>query len=251
MESRKEPMSSHSKPERAIHELVIANRILAHEGVLDAFGHISIRHRERPDRYWMARSRSPELVEAGDIMEFDLDSNPVDQHGRVMYGERPIHGCIYAARPEVMAVCHNHAHSLVPFGVTGAVIKPIWHMAAGIGSEIPIWDIREQFGDTNLLVTTNDQGRSLARSLGQRRVCLMRGHGGVVAAHDLRATVFIAIYLMVNAALLKDARAMGEVKVLSDGEIKLANELLLTPLAQDRAWEYWCRRAGFATGAKG
>lgn len=243
-------MSNHDEPERAIRELVIANRILANEGVLDAFGHISIRHQERPDRYWMARSRSPELVEAGDIMEFDLDNNPVDQRGRAMYAERPIHGCIYAARPDVMAVCHNHAHSLVPFGVTGGAIKPIWHMAAGIGSEVPIWDIREQFGDTDLLVTSNDMGRSLADKLGPRRVCLMRGHGGVVAAHDLKATVFIAIYLMVNAALLEEARAMGEVKSLSDGEIRLAAERLFTPLAQDRAWEYWCRRAGFSTGAE-
>jgi ribulose-5-phosphate 4-epimerase/fuculose-1-phosphate aldolase len=239
-------MSSHDESERAIRELVIANRILSHEGVLDAFGHLSIRDRKRPDRYWMARSRSPELVEAADIMEFDLDSNPVDQRGRAMYGERPIHGCIYAARPDVMAVCHNHAHSLVPFGVTGAVIKPIWHMAAGIGSEVPIWDIREQFGETDLLVTSNDKGRSLADKLAQRRVCLMRGHGGVVAAHDIKATVFIAIYLMINAALLKEAREMGEVKPLSDGEIRLASETLLSPIAQDRAWEYWCRRAGFA-----
>jgi len=230
--------------ERALRDLVIANRILANEGVLDAFGHLSIRDRKRPDRYWMARSRGPELVEAVDIMEFDLDSNPVDQRGRAMYAERPIHGCIYAARPDVTAVCHNHAHSLVPFSVTGGAIKPIWHMAAGIGNEVPIWDIREQFGDTDLLVTSNDMGRSLADKLGPRRVCLMRGHGAVVATHDLKATVFIAIYLMINAALLKEAREMGAVTPLSDGEIKLASEKLFTPLAQDRAWEYWCRRAG-------
>jgi HCOMODA/2-hydroxy-3-carboxy-muconic semialdehyde decarboxylase len=179
-------------------------------------------------------------------MEYGLDSHPVDQRGRAMYAERAIHGCIYAARPDVMAVCHNHAHSLVPYGVTGGAIKPIWHMAAGIGAEVPIWDIREQFGDTDLLVTTNDMGKSLADKLGARRVCLMRGHGAVVAAHDLKATVFLAIYLMVNAALLKEAREMGNVRPLSEGEIKLASATLFTPLAQERAWEYWCRRAGFA-----
>jgi ribulose-5-phosphate 4-epimerase/fuculose-1-phosphate aldolase len=233
--------------ERSLRDLVMANRILANEGVLDAFGHISVRDPERPDRYWMARSRSPELVEFEDLMEFDLDSAPVDQRGRVMYGERPIHGCIYAARPDLTAVCHNHAHSLVPFGVTGGAMKPIWHMAAGIGSDIPIWDIRDQFGDTNLLVTSNDKGKALAQALGPRRVCLMRGHGGVVAARDIKATVFIAIYLMVNAALLEKARAMGEVKPLSDGEIQLADELLLQPNPQNRAWECWCRRAGLPT----
>jgi HCOMODA/2-hydroxy-3-carboxy-muconic semialdehyde decarboxylase len=127
---------------RALDQLVIANRILAREGVIDAFGHISIRHPERPDRYWLARSRSPELVEGGDLMEFDLDSNPVEQRGRTMYSERPIHGCIYRARPEVMAICHNHAHSLIPFGVSASTVKPIWHMAAGIGAAVPIWDIR-------------------------------------------------------------------------------------------------------------
>lgn len=239
-------MSKSQDHESALRELVIANRILANEGVLDAFGHLSIRDPERPDRYWMARSRSPELVEAADIMEYDLDSNPVDQAGRAMYAERPIHGCIYAARPDVMAVLHNHAHSLVPFGVTGTAVKPIWHMAAGIGKEIPIWDIRDQFGDTDLLVTTNDMGRSLGRSLGQNRVCLMRGHGAVVVTHDLKATVFIAIYLMINAALLKQAREMGgQINALSDGEIRMAADRLFTPLAQDRAWEYWVRRAGF------
>jgi len=236
--------------ERTLRDLVMANRILANEGVLDAFGHISVRDPQRPDRYWLARSRSPELVEIEDLMEFDLDSAPVDQRGREMYGERPIHGCIYAARPDVMAVCHNHAHTLVPFGVTGQAMKPIWHMAAGIGSDIPIWDIRDQFGDTNLLVTSNDKGKALAQALGPRRVCLMRGHGGVVAARDVRATVFIAIYLMVNAALLEKARAIGQVKPLSEGEIELADELLLQPNPQNRAWECWCRRAGLPTGGE-
>ncbi len=232
---------------RAIEDLVIANRILAHEGVIDAFGHLSIRHPERPNYYLLARSRSPELVDVADIMEFDLDSNPVDQKGRTMYSERPIHGCIYAARPDVMAVCHNHAHSLVPFGVTGGAIKPIWHMAAGIGNDVPIWDIREEFGDTDMLVTTNDLGRSLAKTLGRGRVALMRGHGVVIATHDLKATVFVAIYLMLNAALLKEAREMGQVTYLSEGEIERTAGVLFSTRSQNRAWEYWCRRAGFKT----
>jgi HCOMODA/2-hydroxy-3-carboxy-muconic semialdehyde decarboxylase len=231
----------------ALDELVIANRILAHEGVIDAFGHISIRHPERPDRYFMARSRSPELVERGDLVEFDLDSNATSPETRTLYSERPIHGCLYQARPDLMSVCHNHAHSLVPFGVTASAVKPIWHMAAGIGSAVPIWDIREDFGDTDMLVTKNEMGRSLAKALGAGRVALMRGHGAVVATHDLKATVFVAIYLMVNAALLKEAREMGQVTYLSDGEIRLTSETLFKPRSQARAWEYWARRAGFDT----
>jgi ribulose-5-phosphate 4-epimerase/fuculose-1-phosphate aldolase len=231
----------------ALEELVIANRIVAREGVLDAFGHISIRHPARPDRYFMARSRSPELVERADLMEFDLDSAPIDQQGRVMYSERPIHGCIYKARPDVMAVCHNHAHSLIPYGATASAIKPILHMAGVIGPDVPIWDIREEFGDTDLLVTSNAMGASLARKLGAGRCVLMRGHGAAVATHDLKATVFVAIYLMVNAALLKEAREMGQVTYLSAGEIRETTKTLFSPRSQNRAWEYWARRAGFAT----
>ncbi|HEY7609586.1 MAG TPA: class II aldolase/adducin family protein [Alphaproteobacteria bacterium] len=231
--------------ESALGDLVIANRILANEGVIDAFGHISIRHPERADRYFLARSRSPELVERGDLLEFDFDSNPIAPDGRTMYSERPIHGCIYKARPEVMAVCHNHAHSLIPFGITGSAIKPIWHVAGSIGAEVPIWDIRDDFGETDLLVTSNDKGGSLARKLGRNRCSLMRGHGAVVATHDLKATVFVAIYLMANAKLLKEAREMGQVNYLSPGEVKLTEQMNFKERSQNRAWEYWARRAGF------
>ena len=231
----------------ALDDLVIANRILANEGVIDAFGHVSIRDPRRPDRYFLARSRSPGLVERGDIMEFDLDNRPIDPQGRTMYSERPIHGSIYAARADVTAVCHNHARSLIPFGVTGTPIRPISHIGGSIGLEVPIWDVRHEFGDTDLLVTTQAAGDSLARALGRNRVCLMRGHGAVVAAHDLKATVFVAIYLMVNAALIAEARQLGEVTYLSDGEIRLTEQMNFRARSQNRAWEYWARRAGFTT----
>jgi len=238
--------AAHGKAvEAALSDLVIANRILANEGVIDAFGHVSIRHPERDDRYFLARSRSPELVERGDLLEFDLDSNPINPDGRTMYSERPIHGCIYKARPEVKAVCHNHAHSLIPFGVTGSEIKPIWHVAGGIGAEVPVWDIRDEFGDTDLLVTNNDTGGSLAKKLGKNRCALMRGHGAVVTGHTLKATVFVAIYLMANAKLLKEAREMGQVTYLSPGEVKLTEQMNFKDRSQNRAWEYWARRAGF------
>jgi ribulose-5-phosphate 4-epimerase/fuculose-1-phosphate aldolase len=239
---------SYSKAvEAALADLVIANRILANEGVIDAFGHCSIRHPERPDRYFLARSRSPELVEREDLIEFDLDSNPVHPETRTMYSERPIHGCIYKARPDVNAVCHNHAHSLIPFGVANQEIKPIWHVAGCIGEHVPNWDIRDEFGDTDLLVTNNEQGESLAKKLGKNRTALMRGHGAVVASHDLKSCVFTAIYLMANAKLLKEAREMGEVRVLSPAEVKLTEEMNFKPRSQNRAWEYWARRAGFKT----
>ena len=233
--------------ESALDDLVIANRILANEGVIDAFGHISIRHPRQPDRYFLARSRSPELVERADIMEFDLDNRPIDSQGRTMYSERPIHGSVYRARPDVTAVCHNHARSLIPFGVTGTALRPIWHVAGGIGAEVPIWDVRDEFGDTDLLVTTTPMGDSLARKLGPHRACLMRGHGAVVATHDLKSAVFVSIYFMINAALVKEAREMGEVTYLSAGEVRLTEQMNFRERSQNRAWEYWARRAGFAT----
>jgi ribulose-5-phosphate 4-epimerase/fuculose-1-phosphate aldolase len=231
----------------ALDDLVIANRILANEGVIDAFGHVSIRHPGRPDRYVLARSRSPELVERGDVMEFDLENGPIDPQWRTMYSERPIHGSIYRARPDVTSVCHNHARSLIPFSVTGAVIRPIWHVAGCIGAEVPIWDVRSEFGDTDLLVTTRAVGDSLARKLGSNRACRMRGHGAVVAAHDLKAVVFISVYLMINAALVKEARELGEVTYLSAEEVHLTEQMNLRARSQNRAWEYWARRAGFTT----
>jgi len=232
----------------AIRDLMLANRILANEGVVDGFGHVSMRHPDNPDRYLLARSRSPELVTEDDILEFDLDSAPIDLKGRTPYSERPIHGCIYKSRPDVMAVCHNHAHSLIPYGVTGTVMKPIFHFSAGIGVEVPIWDIRDDFGDkTNLLVLNNDQGRSLAKALGPHPAVLMRGHGSAVATQDLKGTVLVSIALMENAAMLSEARGMGPVRYLSAGEVEAMQPILFGRTTMSRAWEFWCRRAGFET----
>jgi len=224
-------------------DLVIANRILAEHGIVDAFGHVSVRHPERPDRYFLSRSLAPELVTIDDIVEFTLDSEPVDPDGRALYAERPIHGRIYAARPDVAAVCHNHAPATIPFGVTGAPLRPIFHMAAVIGTIIPVWDIATRFGDTNLLVTTNAMGDDLAAALGPHRVALMRGHGSAVAGRTLRDAVFAAVYLQVNAQLLATALGLGDVQYLSDGEIDAASTMLGQPLAQNRAWESWAARA--------
>jgi HCOMODA/2-hydroxy-3-carboxy-muconic semialdehyde decarboxylase len=224
-------------------ELVTANRILAHEGVVDAFGHVSIRHPERGDRYWLSRARAPECIETADLMEFAIDGTPVDPRGRKPYAERYIHGAIYEARPDVQAVVHTHSPGIIPFGVTGAALRPVMHMCASMGTDVPVWDSRTRFGDTNLLVTNVEMARDLAARLGHRPVALMRGHGAVVAGGSLREVVFNAIYLELNANLQQRAAALGEITFLSDGEVQaiLATRKSFT---FERAWERWCRRAG-------
>jgi ribulose-5-phosphate 4-epimerase/fuculose-1-phosphate aldolase len=235
-----------------LEDLVIANRILAHEGVVDGFGHVSLRHPERPDRFFMSRSRSPELVTLEDIMEFDLDCNPIDQRGRVMYGERAIHGAIFQARADVNSVVHNHAHEIIPYSVTKTPMRQVIHTAGGMGGQIPVWDIRDDFGDTDMLVRNLQQGRSLAKALGGKAAVLMRGHGVSVVGASVRDAVRISIYLMVNARLQTEAMRLGEVKFLSEGEIVKTAEMSASPLASDRIWEYWTQRSGYVahSGAK-
>jgi ribulose-5-phosphate 4-epimerase/fuculose-1-phosphate aldolase len=226
-----------------LHDLVIANRILAHEGVVDAFGHVSIRNPEDPNRYVQSRSRAPELVTADDLMEFGLAGDAIDLQGRTPYSERMIHGSIYEARPEINAVIHNHAYEVIPFGVTGVPLRPIMHACGVIGSDIPTWDIRDRFGETNHLVVTMDQGRDLARCLGERRVALMKRHGCVVACRTLREAVATAIYLQVNARLLLQSLQLGKPDYLTPIETEKCAALVTTPPGLDRAWEYWCGRA--------
>jgi ribulose-5-phosphate 4-epimerase/fuculose-1-phosphate aldolase len=231
--------------EAQLEDLVIANRILAHEGVVDGFGHVSLRHPERPDRFFMSRSRSPELVTRDDIMEFDLDCNPIDQRGRVMYGERAIHGAIFQTRPDVASAVHNHAHEIIPYSVTKMPMRQVIHTAGGMGREVPVWDIRDDFGDTDMLVRNLNQGLSLAKTLGNNAAVLMRGHGCAVIGKTVRDAVRIAVYLMVNARLQTEAMRFGEVTFLSEGEIAATADMSATPLAADRVWEYWAHRSGY------
>jgi ribulose-5-phosphate 4-epimerase/fuculose-1-phosphate aldolase len=236
--------TSMSGLQQALEDLVKANRILAHESVIDGFGHISIRHPERPDRFFLSRSRSPELVTLEDLMEYDLDCNPIDQRGRAMYAERVIHGGILKARPDVNAVIHHHAHPVMPFTFTNEELRPVFHMGGVMGKHVPKWDIRTKFGDTDLLVVTMDQGLDLARALGNNRMALLRRHGCVVVGTDLRQAVFTAVYSVDNAKLQRAGREFGELEFLSDGEIERSGKLLEMPVAMNRAWEYWCRRCG-------
>jgi HCOMODA/2-hydroxy-3-carboxy-muconic semialdehyde decarboxylase len=227
-----------------LRELALANRILAREGVVDTFGHVSIRHPQRSERFFMSRSRAPELVTVDDLMEFELDGTPVDARGRTPYSERFIHGAIYEARADVASVIHNHSHAVIPYGITPVKLRPVLHVGAAIGEEIPVWDIARRFGDTNLLVVDMDQARDLAATLGKNRVALMRGHGCAVAGRTLREAVFSAVYLQVNAQLQTQAMLLSdEVRYLSPGEVAKAKEMTSQPLGLERAWEYWTLRA--------
>jgi len=229
--------------EDLIADLVIANRILGREGVCDAFGHISVRHPDRPDRFLLSCSRAPELVATGDIMEFALDGSPVDAQGRQPYLERFIHGAVYEARPEVVSVVHNHATGVLPYSVTETPLRPIQHTFARIGAQIPVWDIHDRFGDTNMLVSDVEQGRDLAACLGDNVVVLMRGHGCTVTAPTIAEAVLTSIYLQVNAQLQMDAMRLGDVTYLTPGEIEASSQINQPKSGAERAWEYYKARA--------
>lgn len=228
----------------AIENLVTANRILAHEDVVDAYGHVSLRHPENPERFLMARSRSPEVVETDDILEFTLDTECIDDKGFKLYLESPIHGAVFKARPDVQAVVHHHSYAVVPFSVSKTPLKALAHTSGRIGHNVPVWDIRHKFGDTNLLVVNMEQGNDMAEALGDNRAILMRGHGATVAGTSLEDAVITSIYLQVNAKLQMDAMRLGEVEYLHPGEIdeRLAGNESLAGFT--RAWEYFSRRAG-------
>jgi ribulose-5-phosphate 4-epimerase/fuculose-1-phosphate aldolase len=230
-----------------IEDLVTANRILANENVVDAFGHVSVRHPVDSGRYLLSRALSPELVEPQDIMEFTLDGTPVDSSGRKPYLERFIHGALYEARPEIQSVIHNHSRSVIPFGITGERLRPVIHSCATIGHEAPVWDAQDAFGDTDLLITDMRMGRDLARAVGDGTCALMRGHGCTVVGRSIREAVYTAVYLEVNANLQWKASHFGKLKFLSPGEIEKINSRLGQAKpgeGYDRSWDYWRRRAG-------
>jgi ribulose-5-phosphate 4-epimerase/fuculose-1-phosphate aldolase len=228
--------------------LARANRMIANEGVLDAFGHVTMRHPTDPRRYLMSRSRAPELVQPEDILDFTLDSQPVKATDVRLYGERVIHGCIYEARPDVNAVCHHHAPSILPFCISGAELKPVYHLGATLGEKVPFWDSRDEFGDTNLIVAKPEEGASLARALGPYWIVLMRRHGATVAGTTLEELTFRTIYTARNAALQIHAHTLGHVSPLNLAETRLAGEYNLRPGPVARAWEYWNVRLDKAEG---
>ena len=225
-------------------ELVVANRIIANEAVVDAFGHISVRHPTNPACFLLSISRSAEHVEAENIKEYALNGEPLASDGRPDFLERFIHGGIYACRPDVSAVLHCHSPVVLPFTIGDAALRPVISTAAVMGDTVPVWDIADRFGDaTNLLVTRADHAADLAGALGQGNVVLMRGHGYSACAATLPQVVQIGIYLKLNAAVQQAAAQFGSIKYLSPGEVRAGRELATASRGLDRAWTYWARRA--------
>lgn len=225
-----------------LQDLAIANRILVNEGVLDGFGHISLRHPERADRFFIARSMAPGLVCTDDLLQVDLEGAVHDERGRRTYVERFIHSAIYAARPDVHSVVHSHSPSIIPFGVTGAKLRPICHMSGFLGATTPVYEIRHSAGEsTDLLISSQALGRSLAQVLGQASVALMRGHGSVTVGHSIEQAVFRAIYTEKSAHLQMQAMRLGEINFLTDGEAQATSAMNDTHL--QRPWEMWKRQA--------
>ena len=213
-----------------------------HERIADGFGHLSFRSPTDPTKFFMARARGAAMITADDILELGLDGQPLDQRGRRMFGERFIHAEIYKARPDVMAVVHSHAPSVLPFGVTGTALRPVSHMGGFLPQSTPLFEIRETGGiDTNMLVNTSELGAALAKVLGAAPIVLMRGHGFNAVGASIRQTVFRAIYSDVNARILMDALRMGSVVYLNESE---ARKVAATNDASiDRSWEVWRFRA--------
>jgi HCOMODA/2-hydroxy-3-carboxy-muconic semialdehyde decarboxylase len=225
-----------------IDDLVAANRILAHEKVLDSFGHVSVRDPRNPNRYLIARAVAPALVTADDILLADLDSNLIDAKGRNTYKERFIHGEIYKVRRDVQAIIHSHSPTVVPFSVTKYPLKPILHNAAFLGDGPPVFDPREVAGATNLLVETPALGKALAQTLGKADIVLMRGHGDTVVGPNVRLATFWAIYAEINARQLAQAIAIGGPITFIEGEEQRLTHANMAK-AYQRPWEMWKRAA--------
>jgi ribulose-5-phosphate 4-epimerase/fuculose-1-phosphate aldolase len=234
--SAQQPSSAGPVDAAIIEDLVAANHILAREQVVDAFGHVSVRHPRSPDRFLIARSVAPELVTAADVIEYDLEANPVDAKGRASYRERFIHSEIYRARSDVKSVVHCHAPSLISFGVTRVPLRPIYHQAAFIGGGVPVFEIRDAGGMTDMLVGDAALGRALATTLGGRAAALMRGHGAVIVGDSIPTAVGRSIYLDINARVQAQAMALGgKITYLEPEEVRK----YLAPNNYDRAWELW------------
>lgn len=234
----------------ASNELALANRIVANEGIIDAFGHVSMRHPDDPNRYLMSRSRAPELVTADDLVEYDLESKPVRDPRVGQYAERVIHGEIYKARPDVMSVCHHHAPAFMPLVSTSTDYVPVFHLGSIGGLKPPFWDQQDEFGDTNMLVVKPEEGASLARAMGKHWMVLMKRHGVTVAGSSVRDCVFRSIYSARNAEYQVSAMMIGKLKPLTPGEIERAAQITVKTTALARCWEYWTMRVTQSGGAK-
>jgi HCOMODA/2-hydroxy-3-carboxy-muconic semialdehyde decarboxylase len=234
-------------PPTLLEDIAVGSRILAEFGVVDAFGHVSARDPSNPAHFLMSRSLAPALVTADDIMEFDLDGNAVDARGRPVFLERFIHAEIYKARPDVMSVVHTHSPGVIPFSVSKTPLRPLFHNAAFLAAGAPVWDIAREFGATDMLVRDNGIGKSLARTLGDKAVVLMRGHGDVTVGPDVKVAVFRAYYTDFDARLQTQAIGLGsEITYLSAEEGAKADTINLAVI--ERVWNLWKLRVQATLG---
>jgi len=225
-----------------VEKLVLANRILYRYGVVDGFGHVSVRHDGSPGHFLLSRNMAPALVRREDIVTYDLDGTALDADGRRVYLERFIHAEIYRARPDVNAVVHSHSPSVIPFGVTGQALRPVFHMSGFLGEGSALFEIRDVAGDTDMLISSNALGVALANSLGSRSLVLMRGHGSTTVGASLEQAVYRALYAEVNARLQIQAKSLGEVTYLNAQEAAKAAAINDTQLP--RVWELWRQEIG-------
>ncbi len=234
------PESGGPVSEQLIADLAAASRILANQGVVDGFGHVSMRHPHNPNRYLMSRSKAPALVTPEDIIEYDLESVPVNANGRGSFLERFIHSEIYKARPDVCSVVHSHSPSVVPFGLVRIKMQAMFHNAAFLAKEPAVFDISEKFGATDMLVGDTDKGQALAQVMGPKDVVMMRAHGSVACGPTLQTAVFRAVYTEVNARIQHMAQALAQglpLQALSEEEGALADAV--NQNAGMRAWDLW------------
>jgi HCOMODA/2-hydroxy-3-carboxy-muconic semialdehyde decarboxylase len=229
-----------------LEDLAAASRILVDQGVFDAAGHVSMRHPERPDRFLMSRSLAPQLVTAADIMEFTLDCEPLDSPGsastrRKPFIERFLHGSIYAKRSDVMAIAHGHSAAVIPFGLVSTPMRATYHNAAFLAAGVPVFDIRERFGATDIVISSAERGAALAEALGNKNVLLLRAHGFVAVAPTLESAVFRAIFTEVSARVqLQAAMLGGDMAALDEEEGRKADAINLATVG--RSWELWKKR---------
>jgi len=226
-----------------LEDLVSANHILFDQGVLDAFGHVSVRHDRRPDHFLLARNMAPGRVMATDIIEFNRDSQPVNAKGRKVYLERFIHGEIYRRRPDVVAIVHSHSPSIIPLSVSASTrLRALFHMAGFIGKASPVFEIREVGGDsTDLLIRNNALGEALAKKFDASEIVLMRGHGSTVVGYSLQQVVYRAVYAELNARYQLEAMRLGDVTYLTEGEIESTSEVI--EAQAQRPWDLWVEQA--------
>jgi len=235
------PLSGNPVARDVLENLAAASRILVDQDVFDAAGHVSMRHPSRPDRFLMSRSLAPELVTADDIIEFTLDCEPCEAGGRQPFIERHLHGAIYRERSDVMAVVHGHSPTVIPFGLVSTPLLATYHNAAFLAAGVPVFDIRERFGTTDIVISSADRGTAMARALGDTAVLLLRAHGMVAVGPSLEAAVFRAIFTVVSARVQLNAAALGgAVAALDAEEGRLADQVNLATLG--RSWELWKRR---------